>query len=110
MEERASIDVQLEAATNGAEQAKFVFSAMTGGAMAAAFISLYSNEIRLSMDNDLAAAADLVRIGGYEISAGHRALAIGTEEVEVVAMAAASTHKYPVRINGATRYLLMTNV
>jgi hypothetical protein len=58
---------------------------------------------------DSAAVADRVKIGGYDISAGHRALSIGTEEVVAVETDETKfSHKYPVRINGATYYIMLT--
>jgi len=65
--------------------------------------------LTFSASADSAAVADTVTIGGYDISAGHRALAIGTEEV--VAADTDETkfsHKLPVRINGATYNIMLT--
>jgi hypothetical protein len=57
---------------------------------------------------DLSSAADLVKIGGYEISAGHRALCIGCEEAVVAETDETKfSHKLPVRINGATYNLML---
>jgi len=57
---------------------------------------------------DSAAVADQVSVGGYEISAGHRALAISSEEVVVAdADETKFSHKLPVRINGATYNLML---
>jgi hypothetical protein len=69
-----------------------------------------ANQETFTTSTDSAAAADSVKIGGYDIAAGHRALAIGSEEVAVAGIAVASTHKYPVRINGVTYYILLSNV
>lgn len=58
---------------------------------------------------DSAAVADEVSIGGYEISAGHRALAISSEEVVVTEIDETKfSHKLPVRINGATYNIMLT--
>lgn len=57
---------------------------------------------------DAAAVADEVSLGGYDISAGHRALAISSEEVVVVEVDETKfSHKYPVRINGATYNIML---
>lgn len=56
-----------------------------------------------------AAVADQVSLGGFEISAGHRALAISSEEVVVVETDETKfSHKLPVRINGATYNIMLT--
>jgi hypothetical protein len=58
---------------------------------------------------DSAASTDEVVLGGFELSAGNRALAISQE-----AAVAGDTdetkfsHKLPVRINGATYYIMLT--
>jgi len=56
---------------------------------------------------DSIAVTDLVTIGGYDISAGHRALAIGSEETVVNSAAGASDKYLPIRVNGATYKLLL---
>lgn len=56
---------------------------------------------------DPAATADLVTLGGYDRSAGHRALAIGQEDPVVTSADTASTHALPVRINGANFKILL---
>ncbi len=57
---------------------------------------------------DSAAVADQVSIGAYEISAGHRALAISSEEVVVTETDETKfSHKIPVRINGATYNMML---
>lgn len=59
--------------------------------------------------NDASAVTDTVTLSGYEISAGHRALAIGCEEVVITEAAGASDRSLPVRINGTTyKFLLHT--
>lgn len=58
---------------------------------------------------DSVALVDAVSIGAYDISAGHRALAISSEEVVAVEVDETKfSHKYPVRINGATYYMMLT--
>ncbi len=64
-------------------------------------------KIKYTTSLDSAAVANEVSISGYEISAGHRALAISSEEVVVTAAAGASDKYLPVRINGATFKLLL---
>jgi len=56
---------------------------------------------------DSTAVADTVSISGYEIGAGHRALAISSEEAVVVAAAGASDAYVPIRYNGTTYKLLL---
>lgn len=56
---------------------------------------------------DSSAAADLVMFAGYDISAGHRALSLGCEEVAVNAAAGASDWYIPIRLNGVTFKLLL---
>jgi len=57
---------------------------------------------------DSAAVADQVSLGGYELSAGHRALAISSEEVVVVEVDETKfSHKLPVRINGVTYNIML---
>jgi len=57
---------------------------------------------------DSAAVADQVAIGGYEISAGHRALAISSEEAVVAEVDETKfSHKVPVRWNGATYNIML---
>jgi len=67
------------------------------------------HSIMFGQSQDSAAVADQVSLGGYEISAGHRALAISSEEVVVAAAAGASDAYLPVRINGVTYKLLLHN-
>ncbi len=56
---------------------------------------------------DSAAVADTVTLNGYEISAGHRALAIGCEEAVISEAVGASDRSLPVRINGSTYKLML---
>jgi len=59
---------------------------------------------------DSAAVANQVSLGGYEISAGHRALAISSEEVVITEAIGASDRTLPVRINGVTYKLMLVVV
>lgn len=57
---------------------------------------------------DSAAVADTVSLGGYDISAGHRALAISSEEVVAAEVDETKfSHKLPVRINGGTYNIML---
>ena len=65
--------------------------------------------LTFSASADSSAVADTVTLGGYDISAGHRALAIGSEEVVSAETDETKfSNKYPVRINGATYYVMLT--
>lgn len=68
------------------------------------------HSILFQQSQDLATVADQVSLGGYEISAGHRALAISSEEVVVTEAIGASDRTLPVRINGATYKLMLVAV
>jgi len=58
---------------------------------------------------DSAAVADQVSIGGYELSAGNRALCIAQESaVQAENDESKFSHKLPVRINEATYYIMLT--
>lgn len=58
---------------------------------------------------DSAAVADEVSLGCYEISAGNRALAISQESaVQADTDETKFSNKLPVRINGATYYIMLT--
>ena len=64
--------------------------------------------LTFSASADSSAVVDTVTIGGYDISAGHRALAIGTEEVVVAETDETKfSHKLPVRINGSTYNIML---
>lgn len=64
--------------------------------------------LKFDQTDDSAAVADEVSLSGYEISEGHRALAISSEEVVVVETDETKfSHKLPVRINGATYNLML---
>uniref|UniRef100_A0A6M3KD41 Uncharacterized protein n=2 Tax=viral metagenome TaxID=1070528 RepID=A0A6M3KD41_9ZZZZ len=82
----------------GSQQFKFYNSGITN----------FAHNVMFSVSVDSAAVADQVSIGGYEISAGHRALAISSEEAVVVEVDETKfSHKIPVRINGATYNLML---
>ena len=87
-----------------------------GGASANTFkfhysgITDFGHNVMFSASVDSVAVADQVSIGGYEISAGHRALAISSEEVVVTEAIGASDRTLPVRINGATYKLMLVAV
>lgn len=55
-------------------------------------------------------SVDLVHLYGLDISAGHRSLAIWSEEVTNAAVGVASTHRLPVTINGVQYAILLTTV
>lgn len=59
---------------------------------------------------DSAAVADEVSLGAYEIGAGQRALAI-SQEYDALAEVDETkfSHKLPVQINGATKYIMLTD-
>ena len=68
-----------------------------------------AGDINFMTSVDSAAVADTVSLGGYEISAGHRALAISSEEVVAADDDEAKfSNKLPVRINGATYNIMLT--
>ncbi len=107
VEERASIDVVLVNAADGAEESKIDFNIMVAGAMIPK-ASLGTKGLTYLATVDSAAVANQVTIGGYDISAGHRALSLSCEEVVVVETDETKfSHKLPVRINGATYNLML---
>lgn len=65
--------------------------------------------VDLSSNASLATGADLVRIGGYDIAAGQRTLALATEEAVGAAPAAADASLI-VRINGVNYKIHLTAV
>lgn len=67
------------------------------------------HSIMFGQSQDLAAVADQVSLGGYEISAGHRALAIGCEEL-VITEGLTPDRSLPIRINGVTYKLMLVAV
>jgi len=101
---------------DGTESVRFDFYGMDAGApdnlaltISGSGILLPDHSISFGSSVDSAAVADYVSISGYEISAGHRALAISSEEAVLVeADETKFSHKYPVRINGTTYYMMLT--
>ena len=81
---------------------------IAGASTAAIFVATGDQKFGGSVDS--AAVADQVSIGGYELGAGQRALAI-SQEYDVIGDADESkfSHKLPVRINGATKYIMLTD-
>jgi len=113
VEERGSIDLTLDVATDAAERSSWHFTVQqTTPVVALDIYGTYLNSplgFYFSGSTDESAEADYVKVGGYEISAGHRALCIGCEEVVVVETDETKfSHKLPVRINGATYNLMLT--
>jgi len=108
VEERVSLDAYLATATDGAEAAYFIVNIMTAGAMAKT--ATWSNRgVTAHISADSVLVADEVTIGGYELSATNRALAISQEAAVVVEVDETKfSHKMPVRINGATYYMMLT--
>ena len=111
VESRACIDAVLATATNGSEDVNFVFSLMDGGVAPAAVLTLYGADKSAALNaghmtwaasEDSAAVADEVSIGGYDISAGHRAFSFSSEEVVVAGTTQTFSGYYPIRVNGAT--------
>lgn len=79
---------------------------LTTGALA---LSLKA-ALKFTDTDDSAAVANEVSLSGYEISAGHRALAISSEEVVITEAAGAADRSYPIRINGVTYKMLLKAV
>jgi hypothetical protein len=69
-----------------------------------------SRDLAFTDTLDSAAVTDEVSLGGYEISAGHRALAISSEETVAADIGLVSTSSLQVRINGATYKIPLTLV
>jgi hypothetical protein len=92
----------------GRSQAVWQHWTPDGGSPNFAGLIIDTTDIAFSTSVDSAAVADEVSLGGYEISAGHRALAISSEEVVVVDVDETKfSHKLPVRINGATYNIML---
>ncbi len=121
VEKRGWMGCSLTAETNGAESSKLEIGLMKSGA-APTIIGTFYGTGGLALKGDMLlssgvfqstfnycpdSVADTVGVGGYDMSAGHRALAIGTEEVAVVAAAGASDVYMPIRWNGVTYKLLL---
>lgn len=120
VEKRASISCSLVTATNGAEDSTVYLRAMKAGALAlvASFngsnlLSSFTGDVATTgyftttLNYDTGVVGDKINIGGFDISPGHRALAIGSEEVVVAVGVKTCTEVYPVRINGATKYIAL---
>ena len=109
------IQVNYANITDGAEAAEInVYLAHAGAAdnlamtLSGAGRLWVDADIDFSTSADSGAVADHVSLGCYEISAGHRALAISSEEVVVAEVDETKfSHKLPVRINGATYNLML---
>jgi len=96
----------------------FVWEQMPGGAgaiaetmriSAAGIVNIAKGDIKFDSSVDSAAVADQVAIGGYEIGAGNRVLAI-SQETTVAADTDETkfSHKMQARINGADYYIMLT--
>ena len=84
----------------------WVYSTHTGIVLSGA-LDAAGEIIKYTTSLDSAAVANEVSISGYEISAGHRALAISSEEVVITEAIGASDRTLPVRINGVTYKLML---
>lgn len=76
------------------------------GAITAATITT-AGKVTLPTNVDSATAADLVSLTGFDLSAGHRSLAIGTEETVASDAALIATNSWQIRINGVTYKVLL---
>jgi len=86
----------------------YILNAPSEGASNAA-IWVNAGDMKFGGSVDSASVADQVALGGYEISAGNRALAISQEAaVAVDADETKFSHKLPVRINGSTYNIMLT--
>ena len=81
--------------------------ATASGSLGTCLILKSTGQLTFPLSINSAAVVDEVSIGGYDISAGHRALAISSEEVVVAAVGIASAFAYPVEINGTAYDILM---
>ena len=70
----------------------------------------FAYNVMFSVSVDSVAVTDQVSVGGFDISAGHRALAISSEEVVVTEAIGASDRTLPIRINGATYKMMLVAV
>lgn len=66
------------------------------------------SEVNLNTNASLVGAADLVKLGGYDLSAGNRTLALATETAVIATAELASTHKLVVRINDVSYAIMLT--
>lgn len=69
-----------------------------------------SKQVQLSSNDDLASAADMVKLSSYDLSAGNRTLSIATETAVAIDAVLASTHTLTVRINGVSYKVLLASV
>ena len=68
-----------------------------------------TGDLTFNTSADSSSTADEVSLGGYELSAGNRALAISQEAAVAVEVDETKfSHKLPVRINGSTYYIMLT--
>lgn len=68
-----------------------------------------SGKMSTAENIDSAATTDLVSLGGYDLSAGNRVLAISQESaVQADTDETKFSNKLPVRINGTTYYIMLT--
>lgn len=84
--------------------ARFIIASEAGAA-----ISVGNNQILFTGSTDSVAVANEVSLGGFEISATNRVLAISQEKAVATEVAADSTHTLTVQINGATYRIMLTN-
>lgn len=100
---------------DGTEEVTFTWIGMSAGAvdnvamtLSGAGVIAPDHSIMFDQSVDSAAVADQVSLSGFDISAGHRALAISSEEVVVAEVDETKfSHKLPVRINGATYNIML---
>ena len=87
-----------------------ILVSMTKGNLAVTDGNLSVNgDATFSASVDSSAVADEVSVGGYDISAGNRALAISSEATVAAEVDETKfSHKLPVRINGSTYYIMLT--
>jgi hypothetical protein len=103
--------IQLDVGNNllyGRSQTVWQHWTPDGGSPNFAAIDIDTTDITFNTSVDSAAVEDKVSLGAYEISAGHRALAISSEEVVAADVDETKfSHKLPVRINGATYNIML---
>ena len=69
----------------------------------------FGDELKFTASNDSASVANEVSLGGYDISAGNRVLAVSQESAVVTETDETKfSHKMPIRINGTTYYMMLT--
>lgn len=99
--------MEIENPTNNSEAGKQAWWNRIGAAwneamtLSSVGVLWVDHSIMFDQSNDSAAVANQVSLGGYEISPGHRALAISSEEV-VITESVTSDRTLPIRINGVT--------